>query len=253
MAAFRVVVPARYASQRLPGKPLLPIGDRPMVQHVYERACESGAEAVVIATDDHRIAEAVAGFGAQVCMTSVDHASGTERIAQVVRDLRWPEDTLVVNLQGDEPMMPPALLQQVADTLEHHPQAHMATLAVALDDVGQLFDPNTVKVVCDRAGFALYFSRATVPWKRDLFVYGDAPQPAWLDGIQRHLGIYAYRADFLARYPELPESPLERHESLEQLRVLWSGGRIAVATAATAPPAGIDTADDLERVRAALG
>jgi 3-deoxy-manno-octulosonate cytidylyltransferase (CMP-KDO synthetase) len=249
---FNVVIPARYASQRLPGKPLCDIAGKPMIRHVHERACESGAADVVIATDDERIAATARGFGARVCMTSPDHASGTDRIAEAVAQLGWHDDTLVVNLQGDEPLLPSALLVAVARTLEAHPGADLATLAVRLDDAEQLFDPNVVKVVCDRDGYALYFSRATIPWKRDLFVSGENPGRDWIDGLHRHLGIYAYRAGFLAHYAELPASPLERMEALEQLRVLWNGGRIAVGLADEAPPAGVDTADDLQRVARAL-
>lgn len=253
MAVFNVVIPARYASQRLPGKPLLDIGGKPMIRHVYERACASGASQVVIATDDPRIQVAAGDFTDSVCMTSSAHGSGTDRIAEVVRKLGWADDTVVVNLQGDEPLMPPALLGQVAETLVSHTDAAMATLAVPLDATEQLFDTNTVKVVSDRDGYALYFSRATIPWKRDQFVKGAEPQTAWLEGVHRHLGIYAYRAGFLAGYAGLPVSPIERMESLEQLRVLWNGGRIAVEVVEDAPPAGVDTAEDLARVIAALG
>lgn len=251
MNDFRVVIPARHASQRLPGKPLLDIAGKPMIRHVYERACESGATEVVVATDDARIHDVAQRFGAQVCMTSPDHVSGTDRIAEVVSVLGWPDDAIVVNLQGDEPLMPPGLLSQVAGTLVSHGQADMATLAVALE-AGQLFDPNAVKVVIDRNGYALYFSRATIPWKRDQFRQGETPQADWPDGLYRHLGIYAYRTGFLAGYAGLPVAPIERMESLEQLRVLWNGGRIAVDIAAEAPPAGVDTDDDLQRVIAAL-
>ena len=253
MALFNVVIPARYASQRLPGKPLLDIGGKPMIRHVYERACASGAAQVVIATDDPRIQAAAGAFTDAVCMTSSAHASGTDRIAEVVRQLGWPDDTVVVNLQGDEPLMPPALLGQVAETLVSHVDADMATLAVPLDAPEQLFDTNTVKVVSDRHGYALYFSRAPIPWKRDQFVKDAEPQASWLEGMYRHLGIYAYRAGFLAGYAGLPASPIERMESLEQLRVLWNGGRIAVDVVEDAPPAGVDTAEDLARVVAALG
>jgi len=252
MAAFRVVIPARYASQRLPGKPLLDIGGKPMIQQVYERACESGAEEVVIATDDARIQSAAGKFTDRVCMTSSEHTSGTDRIAEVVHVLQWPDDTVVVNLQGDEPLMPPSLLAQVADTLVSHLQSDMATLAVPLTAPDQLFDTNTVKVVADRNGYALYFSRASIPWKRDEFDPRVAVQPSWLEGVYRHLGIYAYRAGFLGGYANLPVSPIEQMESLEQLRVLWNGGRIAVDVAAHAPPAGVDTAEDLARVIAEL-
>ena len=252
MTPFRVVIPARYASQRLPGKPLLDIAGKPMIQHVYDLARESGAEEVVIATDDARIQTAVREFTDEVCMTSAEHASGTDRIAEVVRVLGWPDDTLVVNLQGDEPLMPPSLLRQVAETLATHGVAKMATLAVPLTDPEQLFDTHTVKVVMDRNGYALYFSRASIPWKRDLYEDDASPQAAWLDGVYRHLGIYAYRAQFLSGYANLPVSPIERMEALEQLRVLWDGDRIAVGIAHETPPAGVDTADDLARVAQVL-
>ena len=252
MTAFRVVIPARYASQRLPGKPLLDIAGKPMIQHVYERACESGADEVVIATDDARIQAAAQGFADLVCMTASDHSSGTDRIAEVAKMLEWSDDILVVNLQGDEPLMPPGLLAQVAGTLESHADSDMATLAVPISSPAQLFDTNVVKVVADRNGYALYFSRAAIPWKRDLFDMNGEPQDSWLEGVYRHLGIYAYRAGFLSGYSDLPVSPIERMESLEQLRVLWNGGRIAVDVAVDAPPAGVDTAEDLARVVAAL-
>ena len=253
MSAFKVVIPARYGSQRLPGKPLLDIGGKPMIRHVFERACESGAEDVVIATDDVRIEDAVRRFSDRVYLTSTEHASGTDRIAEVVSSLRWGEDTVVVNLQGDEPLMPPALLAQVAETLVSHGEADMATLAVPLVSPDQLFDTHTVKVVTDRRGYALYFSRATIPWNRDLFAPDVQPQAEWLHGIHRHLGIYAYRAGFLRSYARLHVSAIEQMESLEQLRVLWNGGRIAVDIAIDAPPAGVDTAHDLARVIEALG
>lgn len=252
MADFSVVIPARYKSQRLPGKPLIEIGGKPMIEHVFARASESGAERVVIATDDERIRDCAIGFGAQVCMTSTQHTSGTDRIAEVVRQLDWPDDTRVVNLQGDEPLMPPALLRRVAVTLERHGDADMATLGVPLVDPEQLFDTNSVKVVADRAGYALYFSRAAIPWKRDVFDPALPPTDAWLAGVYRHLGLYAYRAGYLAGYASLPVSPLEQFESLEQLRVLWNGGRIAIDFVDDAPPAGVDTGEDLQRVAAAL-
>lgn len=250
MADFKVVIPARYASQRLPGKPLLDIAGKSMLQHVYERASESGAEEVIIATDDERIREVALGFCDCVCMTSAAHRSGTDRIAEVVEQLAWADDVLIVNLQGDEPLMPPSLLTQVAEALDSHPMADMATLAVPLNLSEQLFDTNCVKVVSDKNGYALYFSRATIPWKRDQFVAGGPVQPDWLDGVFRHLGIYAYRAGFLGGYAKLAVSPIEGMESLEQLRVLWNGGRIAVDVANEAPPAGIDTPEDLDRVAA---
>ena len=253
MNGFNVVIPARYGSQRLPGKPLRDIAGKPMIQHVFECAQSSGARHVVVATDDKRIEQAVRKFTDAVCMTSTDHASGTDRIAEVVVAMGWPADTVVVNLQGDEPLMPPTLLREVADTLVTHPLAEMATLCVPLSTPEQLFDTNTVKVVTDREGYALYFSRATIPWNRDLFDPSQVVDPAWLAGMHRHLGLYAYRAGFLSRYSNFPAAPIEQMESLEQLRVLWHGGRIAVAVVHDAPPAGVDTAEDLARVSALLG
>ncbi len=238
---FRVVIPARYASARLPGKPLLPIAGRPMLQHVYERALQCGASSVVIATDDERIRDAAAAFNATVCMTAPEHASGTERIGEVVERLGWGDDALVVNVQGDEPMIAPALIRQVATGLAENANAAVATLAWPLDDVAEMQDPNIVKVVLDRAGYALYFSRAPIPFARD----ANASEA---DGGLRHIGMYAYRAGFLASYAQLPVSPLEQVEKLEQLRVLWNGLRIHVSIAAEMPGPGVDTPADLERV-----
>ena len=223
-----------------------------MIQHVYERAVASGAEQVIVATDDRRIADAVASFSGDVCMTASSHTSGTDRIAEVAASYRWPAETIVVNLQGDEPLMPPALLGEVAGVLSDHPAAEVSTLAVPMDAPEQLFDPNTVKVVTDRAGYALYFSRAPIPWHRDRFDITAQPESDWLTDMHRHLGIYAYRAGFLSDYARLEAAPIEAMESLEQLRVLWHGGRIAVGVASTTPPAGVDTPSDLERVAAVL-
>lgn len=250
--AFKVVIPARYGSKRLPGKPLLAIHGKPMVQHVYERAVASGADQVVVATDDERIEAVARSFADNVCMTSTTHASGTDRIAEVVETQGWPAETIVVNLQGDEPLMPPVLLGEVATALLKHPAADVSTLAVPLNEPEQLFDTHTVKVVTDQAGYALYFSRATIPWQRERFAAGDTPTPDWLSGMHRHLGLYAYRAGFLSNYATLEPAPIEQMEALEQLRVLWHGGRIAVGIASEAPPAGVDTAGDLERVMASL-
>ena len=224
-----------------------------MIQHVFERALASGAEQVVIAVDDERVEAVVRGFTDQVCMTADDHVSGTDRIAEVVATMGWSSEAVVVNLQGDEPLMPPALLSQVAGTLASHPAADVATLSAPLSAPEQLFDTNTVKVVSDRGGYALYFSRATIPWQRDRFDPAATVENDWLSGMYRHLGIYAYRAGFLAGYAQLEEAPIEAMESLEQLRVLWNGGRIAVAVAESVPPSGVDTADDLARVSAILG
>lgn len=250
MGGFNVVVPARYASTRLPAKPLADIGGKAMIRHVWERAVESGAASVVIATDDPRIEEVARRFGAAVCLTRTDHRSGTDRIAEVVDRLAWADDSIVVNLQGDEPTMPPALLRQVADDLTAHPGAAMATLGVPLTARDQLFDPNVVKVVADREGWALYFSRAPIPWHRDSFPRADA-LPAEFAFV-RHLGLYAYRAGFLRQFVRWPPAPLETCESLEQLRALWHGARIRLGIARQAPGPGVDTPEDLERVRRAL-
>lgn len=242
---FKVVIPARHGSTRLPGKPLLPIAGRPMLLHVYERAVESGAGEVVIATDDTRISEVARGFGAGVCMTDASHASGTERIAEVVDMLGWADDDIVVNLQGDEPLMPPALLRQAAVDLSRHAEVAVTTLASPLEDVHDLADPGIVKVVLDQAGYALYFSRAPIPFDRDGDTAGQVP-------LLRHVGLYGYRASFLKVYSRLAPSPLERAEKLEQLRILWHGMKIHVEIACASPGPGVDTPDDLARVAALL-
>jgi 3-deoxy-manno-octulosonate cytidylyltransferase (CMP-KDO synthetase) len=242
---MHVIIPARFASTRLPGKPLADVAGKPLIQRVYERAAQSGARRVVIATDDERIRAAAASFGGEVCMTSADHRSGTDRIAEVVARLRIPADDIVVNLQGDEPMMPPALLRQVADALEAHTEAAVATACHAIHARAEFLDPNVVKVVFDEHGYALYFSRAPIPWPRDAMAAGSgAPVRAW-----RHIGIYAYRAGFVGRYAGWAPCILEDAEQLEQLRVLWRGGRIAVCESGVLPGAGVDTPEDLERVR----
>lgn len=244
--SFKVVIPARYASTRLPGKPLLKIAGKPMIQHVYERALSSGADQIIIATDDHRIAETAGSFSAEICITAKHHSSGTERIAEVVRKYAWNGDTIVVNLQGDEPGMPGQLLDQVAQDLEEHSAASVATLAARIDNREHLFDPHIVKVVTDAAGYALYFSRAPVPWHRDEFMQGKSDLPGDTRFL-RHIGLYAYRAGFLDRYVDWPQSQLERAESLEQLRVLWHGHRIHVSEALKEPGHGVDTRDDILR------
>jgi len=243
---FKIVIPARYASTRLPGKPLLEIAGRPMLQHVYERVQYAGASEVLVATDDARIAEAARGFNADVCMTSAAHRSGTERLGEVVVQAGWGDDTIVVNVQGDEPLLPAVLVRQVADGLAGHAAAVVATLAYPLSSQADAEDLNVVKVVLDRYGYALYFSRAPIPCHRD-GVSGGA------DGIGlRHIGLYAYRAGFLKHYAELEPSPLEEAEKLEQLRVLWHGMKIHVAIAAEMPGPGVDTAADLARVASLL-
>ena len=246
--SFRVVIPARYASTRLPGKPLLDIVGKPMLQHVWERARESGAETVIVATDDQRVAEAATGFGAEVCMTRADHQSGTERLAEVASVMAEPDDPVYVNVQGDEPLLPPALIRQAAENLLANVEADIATLAGVIDDAETLFDPAAVKVVCDGRGFALYFSRAPVPWDRDAFAGGARVLPAGRH-YRRHIGIYAYRVAYLRAHAGLPVSPAERAENLEQLRALHAGRRIHVADALQTPGPGVDTPHDLARVR----
>lgn len=246
--SFVVVIPARYASTRLPGKPLADIHGKPMVQHVVEKALQSGADRVIVATDDERVQQALQSTGVEVCMTSPDHQSGTERLAEVCRHYGFAADTIIVNVQGDEPLIPPAIIRQVADNLAAA-TAPMATLSVPIRDAEEAFNPNAVKVVTDKDGYALYFSRATIPWDRDRFAKGHEQIG---DHYQRHIGIYAYRAGFIQRYVDWAPSVLEQVEALEQLRVLWYGEKIHVAQALEAPPVGVDTQADLEKVRAFL-
>jgi len=246
---FKVVIPARYGSSRLPGKPLLEISGRPMVAHVVERACQSGAEEVLIATDDERIAAAVQGMGAEVIMTSKDHPSGTDRLQEVAQKKGWSDDTIVVNVQGDEPLIPPEVINQVARNLELSSEAGIATLAEPLTSTEQLFNPNIVKLVRDVNDFALYFSRAPMPWARDAFAKDKSVLPP-LDVYFRHLGIYAYRVGFLHAYVGWPPAVIEQVEALEQLRALYNGVKIHVGVAAVDIPQGVDTAEDLDRIRA---
>lgn len=245
--AFHIAIPARYGSSRLPGKPLLPLAGCTMLEHVWRRACESGAEEVVIATDDERIAEAAKGFGAEICMTRSDHVSGTDRLAEVTEIRGWPDDAIVVNLQGDEPLTPPPALACVADDLAAWPAASIATLATCITAQETIDDPNVVKVVVDHEGFALYFSRSPIPYWREGRPTGRGEPP-----VRRHIGIYAYRGSFLRRYGEMEPAPLERAEQLEQLRALAHGCRIHVADIDWSPAGGVDTAGDIARVEAAL-
>lgn len=242
---FRVVIPARYASVRLPGKPLRLIAGKPLIAHVYARAVASGAAEVIIATDDERIASACREFGAETVMTRADHATGTDRIAEVATTRQWGPRELVVNLQGDEPLMPPENVAQVAALLESDPSAAVATLSAPLHSVAELEDPNIVKVVCGHAGHALYFSRAPIPWQR---AAPSRDSRARLAGASRHVGIYAYRVQALLTLSRLPSTPLEEAERLEQLRALEHGFGIAVAAAATTPGPGVDTEADLATV-----
>ncbi|MEQ6342313.1 MAG: 3-deoxy-manno-octulosonate cytidylyltransferase [Gammaproteobacteria bacterium] len=248
---FRVIIPARHASTRLPGKPLLEIGGKPMIQHVYERALESGAAEVVVATDDERIRSVALGFGAHVCMTAAHHPSGTDRLAEVARLMGYAGDQIIVNLQGDEPLMPPALIRQVAENLQAHSQASIATLCERIKTAGELFDPHLVKVVMDQQNYALYFSRAAIPWDRDAFTATTGELPARSEHY-RHIGLYAYHAAFLQDYVQWPPCVLEQTESLEQLRALWQGRKIHVAEALAPPGIGVDTGEDLLRVRRVL-
>lgn len=244
---FSVIIPARYASTRFPGKPLVTIQGKPMVQHVYERAVEAGATKVIVATDDARIAKAVRDFGGLYCMTGSHHESGTERLAEVVDMEKLLAHELVVNVQGDEPFIPAENIRQVAENLHQHQEAEMATLAVKITDVEEAFNPNSVKVVVDKLGYALYFSRATIPYDRSRFLDADSIDEIG-DFYLRHVGIYAYRAGFINEYVNMSPSGLEQIESLEQLRVLWHGKKIHVEVAKTSPPPGIDTPDDLARL-----
>ncbi len=247
---FRVVIPARYASTRLPEKVLAPIAGKPMIRWVVEAALHSKATEVVVATDDARIASAV-GTDATAEMTRADHASGTDRIAEVAARRGWRDEEIVVNVQADEPQLPPALIDQTAQLLASDPQAALATLSTPITSVQELLDPNVVKVVAADDRSALYFSRAPIPWHRDGAKEGLVSQTRF-DGAQRHLGIYAYRVGDLRRLTSLPPSSLELTEKLEQLRALQAGMRILVAEACVLPGIGVDTPEDLERVRAAL-
>jgi 3-deoxy-manno-octulosonate cytidylyltransferase (CMP-KDO synthetase) len=246
--SFKVVIPARYASTRLPAKALADIAGKPMVVRVADAARRSSASAVWVATDDQRVLDAVLAHGHQGVMTRADHASGTDRLGEVVATLAWSDEEIVVNVQGDEPLIDPLLIDAVASALASDGQAAMATAAHPLTSVGDFFNPNVVKVVRDRAGKAMYFSRAPIPWHRDAFAATRDNLPEHL-GALRHIGIYAYRAGFLRRYARLAPSPLESVEALEQLRVLWHGEAIRVAVCDHAPEPGVDTAEDLRRVR----
>ncbi len=251
---FQIIIPARYASSRLPGKPLLKIGDKPMIQHVIERCLQSSAQRVVVATDHLRIFEFVeslaANMSVEAVMTDTHHCSGSDRIAQATTLLDMDDSEIVVNVQGDEPSLPAALINQVAQGLIMDTQAMLATASCPIQDSSQMADPNEVKVVIDRHAHALYFSRAPIPWVRDQSSAshsGHAQSP-----IRRHLGIYAYRAGYIRKFAARPPCELETLEKLEQLRALWYGDKICMVDAIEIPDSGIDTAEDLERARARL-
>ena len=246
---FTVLIPARYASTRLPGKPLSDIAGKPMVVRVAERARSSGAARVVIATDDRRIVAVAAQHGIEAVMTRDDHPTGSDRLAEAAAALALDDATIVVNVQGDEPLLEPELIRDVAALLAARPDAAIATACHAIDNVEEAFNPNVVKVVLDRNGYALYFSRATIPWARDAFAAGAREIPRGMP-LYRHYGLYAYRVSFLRSYPALPPAPVERFEALEQLRALWHGYRIVVTVTRGTPAPGVDTAEDLARVRA---
>ena len=249
--SFTVIIPARYASTRLPGKPLMDIAGKPMIQHVHERAMASGASTVIIATDDQRIRQQALEFGADVEMTRPEHGSGTDRIAEVIKNRGIAEEDVIVNLQGDEPMMPPELVRQVADLLSADSDCKMATLCQRVETAAELFDPHVVKVVVDDEGHALYFSRAVIPWDRDAFAVTTEMLP---DSAvhYRHIGLYAYRAGFVRQFIQWPQALLEKMESLEQLRVLAHGERIRVAEAVVRPGHGVDNEQDRQTVELLL-
>lgn len=247
--AFTVIIPARFASTRLPGKPLRDIAGKPMIQRVWEQAAGAGASRVIVATDDERIAETVSRFGGEAMLTAADHPSGTDRLREAANRCGLEGDEIVVNVQGDEPLIPPEVVVQVAENLACHPAAAAATLSEPLVRESDFKNPNIVKVVTDAAGMALYFSRAPIPWPRDHMQTGGR---GWPEGFapQRHLGIYAYRVRELENFVGWPVAPPERLESLEQLRFLWNGARIHVEQASRPVPGGVDTEEDLARVNA---
>lgn len=251
MADIVLVIPSRYASTRLPGKPLRQLAGKPMIQHVYQRAQAAaevvGFESIIIATDDVGIQDVCEAFGATVCMTSCGHETGSDRLAEVASLKGWDDETIIVNLQGDEPLTPIANLQQVAQNLADNPQASIATLATPIHDKREYLDPNVVKVVTDNNGMALYFSRAPIPFQRD-----DFDNQALDEVALRHIGLYAYRAGFLKRFASMRACPIEQFEKLEQLRAMWYGAKIHVDVAREMPGHGVDTEADLQAVEKIL-
>ena len=249
MNPFKVVIPARYASTRLPGKPLADIAGKPMVVRVVELALKSGAQEVWVATDHVQVAEVVQASGYNALLTSPEHASGTDRLAEVAHTLKWADEEIIVNVQGDEPLLNPQLIIDVAESLASHGSADIATACHAIHDMASMFNQNIVKVVLDRMGYAMYFSRAPIPYGRDAFQNMPTRLPPEMP-VYRHIGLYAYRAAFLKTYQQLAPAAVEQFEALEQLRALWHGHKIAVAVTDLAPAAGVDTAEDLAKVRA---
>jgi 3-deoxy-manno-octulosonate cytidylyltransferase (CMP-KDO synthetase) len=247
MLSFKVVIPARFASTRLPGKPLLDIGGKPMVIRVAEQAARSGAQQIIIATDHPPIIDAAKANGFDACMTRADHVSGTDRLAEVALQQGWPDETIVVNVQGDEPLIPPQLIAAVAQHLHDHSDCAIATACHPIHDEAAMRNPNIVKAVLNKHGNALYFSRAPIPWPRDAYAL-NKPLPKEV-GVLRHIGIYAYRAGFLNAYGQLAPAPIEQAESLEQLRALYHGYQIGVTITPDAPPSGVDTEQDLLTAR----
>jgi 3-deoxy-manno-octulosonate cytidylyltransferase (CMP-KDO synthetase) len=245
---FTVIIPARYASTRLPGKALADIAGKPMVVRVALRALRAGATRVVIATDDERIRSAAEANGIAACLTRADHATGTDRLAEAAEIIGLDDDAIVVNVQGDEPLLSADLIRAMAELLDAHPDAAVATACHQIADPAEAFNPNVVKVVLDHRNYALYFSRATIPWAREAFAAGRDRLPEGLP-LYRHYGLYAYRVRFLRAFPTLDPAPIERFEVLEQLRAMWHGFRIVVKITAGTPAPGVDTPEDLERVR----
>jgi 3-deoxy-manno-octulosonate cytidylyltransferase (CMP-KDO synthetase) len=251
MSSFKIVIPARFSSSRLPGKPLISLAGKPMIQHVYERALATGVEDIVIATDDERIEQAAQSFGAQVVMTSPKHENGTERIAEVARIKNWSADTVIVNLQGDEPLIPKSLIELTAKGLLEHSEAGMSSICTPIHSDADAFNPNVVKVVLNKDNFALYFSRASIPWDRDAYKNNQAHKTQKMP-VYRHIGMYGYRVSFLQQYSAMQPCVLETTEALEQLRALWYGVKIHMGVIDQAPSHGVDTLEDARRVEILL-
>lgn len=251
MSNYKIVIPARFGSSRLPGKPLIELAGKPMIQHVYERALSTGVTDIVIATDDERIFNVAQSFGAEVIMTSVEHENGTERIAEVAQKLGWADDVVVVNVQGDEPLIPKDLIELTASGLLNNPQAGMASLCTPIRDAEDAFDPNAVKVVLDNLGFAMYFSRAPIPWDRDLYKSGQS-KITQIAPVYRHIGMYGYRVSFLKQYADMEMTAIEQAECLEQLRALCYGVKIHMGVIDQPPGHGVDTQEDVKRVEQQL-